>query len=168
MTKTVFSLAAIALIALSACDTDTVAPTEQTAEPTKIYAIGEAVPVEGKELTITKVEEKTSIGGEIGANVEPGETFIVAYYAQKNTSTEPVDLISSSSISLIDSNGNAYSEDTMGSAFAVGLLDNPPVFETSVNPGVSSKSAIAWKVAKANFDRATWTLKVEDLTFSLK
>lgn len=166
MNKAIF--AAFALLALSACGSELGEPAGQEAAPAKVYAIGEAVPIEGKELTITKVEEKTSIGGEIGSKVEPGETFIVAYYTQKNTSTEPVDLISSSSISLIDDNGNTYAEDTMGSAFAVGLLDNPPVFETTVNPGVSSKSAIAWKVAKDNFDKATWTLKVEDLTFSLK
>ncbi len=162
------TIAAFTLLALSACGSDPGEPAAQESAPAKVYTIGEAAPIEGKELIITKVEEKASIGGEIGANVEPGETFIVAYYTQKNTSTEPVDLISSSSISLIDDKGNAYAEDTMGSAFAVGLLDNPPVFETTVNPGVSSKSAIAWKVAKANFDKATWTLKVEELTFSLK
>jgi len=162
------TIAALALLALSACGSEPSKPAGQEAAPTKVYTIGEAVLIEGKELTITKVEEKTTIGGEIGANVEPGETFIVAYYTQKNMRTEPVDLISSSSISLIDDNGNAYSEDTMGSVMAVAQMDNPPVFETTINPGVSSKSAVAWKVAKANFDRSTWTLKVEDLTFSLK
>ncbi|WP_430386486.1 hypothetical protein [Blastomonas fulva] len=166
MNKAIF--AAFALLALSACGSEPGEPAGQEAAPAKVYAIGEAAPFEDKELTITKVEEMTSIGGEMGAKAEPGETFIVAFYTQKSTAKAPVDALSGSSISFIDANGNAYADDTMASAMAIASLDNMPMLETTLNPGVSSKSAIAWKVAKANFDKATWTLKVEDLTFSLK
>jgi hypothetical protein len=162
------TIAAFALLALSACGSEPGEPVGQEAAPTKVYTIGEAVPFEDKELTITKVEEMTSIGGEMGAKAGPGETFIVAFYTQKNMVKEPVDALSGSSISLIDENGNTYADDTMATAMAIASLDNMPMLETTLNPGVSSKSAVAWKVAKSNFNRSTWTLKVEELTFSLK
>ncbi|WP_157973388.1 DUF4352 domain-containing protein [Blastomonas sp. UPD001] len=166
MNKAIF--AAFALLALSACGSEPGESAEQEAAPAKVYAIGETVPIEGSELTITKVEEKTSLGGALGAKAEPGESFIVAYYSQKNTSKAPVELISSSDFSLIDSSGTRYIEDSMASIVAASAMENAAAFETTVNPGVSSRSAIVWKVAKANFNKATWTVKFNELTFSLK
>lgn len=138
------------------------ATSEATSEPapeTKIYAVGESVKAGEFEFTLRSVEERAKASDNPFADpAGPGEVFVVAKLAIKNTGSKPADTSDAPEVQLLDPNGTAYSEDTMNSSLA--STDEGLDVQSEINPGVTYRSAVAWKVAKGAFDPTTWKIVV--------
>lgn len=153
------TISATALLLLSACEQpkqDETAPATMqeapTPTPAKVSAIGEFVAAPGFEFTLKSVEEQSKPGNSPYAQpAGDGQTYVVAKFTFKNIGTKPVDKRSLPEVELVDPNGTAYSWDVVASAFAA---DESSMDD--INPGVSRRSGMAWKVAKGAFDPAGW------------
>ena len=176
--KTITTFLALSLaFVLSACGessqqtagTDAAAAAQIATPPTAKGKTGKA---ENVDFTITSVDQPSQVGmAGMGPKAEAGETFVVVSYTLKNTGTGALPLMERPSLSLIDPSGTSYSPDDSATLMAAGMMDDPSGMASDLNPNVSAKSKAAWKVDKAAFDRATWTLAVAadpTLTFALK
>ncbi|GAA0729002.1 DUF4352 domain-containing protein [Sphingomonas japonica] len=174
-----YTYCAIAFATLLAACGESPTPTSNTAatnEPTPAaaapIAIGEAGNAEGVELTVTEVETTGQIGpAGAGASAEPSETFVVASYTLKNTADRPLPLMKRPTITLVDGNGQTYAEDLMGTGMSAATMADPSGMAIDLNPNVSTKAKVAWKVDKAAFDKSAWRLVVgsdPQLTYALQ
>ena len=150
-------------ILLAGCGpTSKSAPSEPTAEPTpeiKTYAVGESVKAGDFEFTLRSVEERAKASDNPFADpAGPGELFVVAKLAVKNLGSKPADTSEIPQVQLQDPEGTAYSEDMMNSSLA--STDEGLDVQSEINPGVTYRSAVAWKVAKGAFDPTTWKIVV--------
>jgi len=168
---TMAAISAVAL-ALSACgETSQSGGNAQSggeSNSAATFAIGKTGTAKGVEYVLTKVEQRTQIGpAGIGPKAEPNETFVVAHYTIKNTSSSPLPALERPGVGLVDGSGQTFALDDLASGMA---SDMTGLYE-DLNPGVSAKTAAAWKVDKKAFDQATWKFVVQSdptLTFALK
>lgn len=169
------SILIAALLLLSACGE---APTSQTtggeavAQPeAKPIAIGETGKAESVEITIDSVKTMSQVGpAGIGPKAEATETFVVIKYRLKNTGGKALGIAERPVLSLIDATGQSFAADDMVGAMAMDSADAAS-FSLDLNPGVSTKAVLVWKIAKAGFDKATWKVIANTdpaLTFALQ
>jgi hypothetical protein len=164
-------------VLLSACGASDPSPgnntanavTQNVAEPVAIGAAGKR---EGLEFTVTKVETTSLIGpAGIGTTASDGETFVVASYTIKNTADKPLSFLERPRPTLVDGNGQSYSPDEMATGMTAATMTHPSGMASDLNPNVSAKGKMAWKVDKEAFDKGKWQLVLAGdppLTFALK
>ena len=81
----------------------------------------------------------------------------MAKFTVKNLGSKPLGTSDLPKVELLDDKGTAYSEDSLNSALVSdGGLDSL----NDINPGVTYRSGLAWKVAKGAFDPAKWKIVV--------
>jgi hypothetical protein len=144
------TLAALALLALTACD-------GSTAEPSPNTVAAQTAATKDLELTLSSVEETREINAAgLIPPPEEGQTYIVAHYTLTNTGKKPIGFIDRPPLDLVDATGQVYDQDVATTAFFGSQAD--PGYASSTNPGTSTKMAASWKVAKKDLDLATWAL----------
>ena len=144
-------------------------PAQAEGPPVSLGEPGNATDVA---VTVRSVEEKRRFApAGMGPEAGPAETFVIVRYAIKNTSRKPLSSVDRPAVTLVDGNGQGYSEDSQTSIVASGINNDIQDALADINPNVSAKVTAVWKVDKAAFDRATWKLRVAtepQLTFALK
>ena len=157
------ALTALALLALSGCGSSPEAPTADavTAEapPTRrVYSIGQSVVPTNYKFTLASVSERSKASDNPFADsAGPGEVFVVAKFTVKNLGSSPLDTSGLPKVELLDDQGTAYAEDSLNSAL---VADGGLESLNDINPGVTYRSGLAWKVAKGAFDPAKWKIVV--------
>lgn len=166
-----------AILALAGCgdpssptaDDQTAAVPASDATPLPLNETGKA---EGIEFTVTKIDTPTQIGpAGIGTAAGQDETYVVVSYTLKNTSAAPLSFLERPRIDLADGGGQTYAIDDLASGLSAATMEDPTGMSADLNPNVSAKAKVAWKVDKASFDPATWRLVVASdprLTFALQ
>ena len=167
------TISAIAVLLLSACGSPSNTATTAPDAPAKIYKMGEMASAKGLDFTVTKAEQRGFLGAAgQGFKAEAGETFVVVNYTLKNTSGEALPLFDRPEVSLKDAGGHSYAKDDAGSMMAgTMMMKDPSGMSSDLNPGVSAKTAAAWKISKAAYDSGPWTVVIDAspaLTFKLK
>lgn len=128
---------------------------EQQAEQT--YQVGETITSKNMELTVSTVEERTSVGGQyVRETVSEGGTLVVVNWQYKNTSSEPIGTFSQPSLKLQDANGVEYSSDAgkTGSYATEIKLDRKIL--SDLNPGITVKDAQVFEVSKESYEQGGW------------
>lgn len=146
------------------------ATTSAPAKEQKLYIVGEAVPADKVEITVTKFEEKDQVGNEfITKSVSEGGTFVAIQYKIKNTSKKPVGMFDYPSVSLVDGEGTEYDADIDASSnYALETnVDNAKI-ASDLNPGITVTDTKVFEVSKESFDGGTWFIKVGDEKVKLK
>lgn len=172
------SLPAVIILALAGCGEPSTSTTNDQTAAAAPAADAKRTPIketgrsEGIDFTVTEMKTAAQVGpGSAGMSAGQGETFVVVSYTLKNTGTEPLSFMERPRISLSDDKGQTYAIDDLASAMSAVSMNDPTGMSADLNPNVSAKAKVAWKVDKAAFDPATWTVVVASdppLTFALK
>jgi hypothetical protein len=136
----------------------------------KIYKVGEAVPADKVEITVTKFEEKEQVGNEyINKSVSEGGTFAAIQYKIKNTSKKPVGMFDYPSVRLVDEEGTEYDSDIDASSnYAIETnVDNAKI-ASDLNPGITVTDTKVFEISKQSFDAGSWFIKIGDEKVQLK
>ncbi|MFC5466839.1 DUF4352 domain-containing protein [Lederbergia graminis] len=161
--------------ALGGGDEDTNTATEnqstgsnEKTEP-KVYAIGEPVPADKLEVTITKVDEKLKIGSQyFNKEAAEGGTFLAIEYTLKNISDEPVGMFDYPQVTLVDEKGTEYKPDIEASTmYAVDIdKDNSKVL-SDLNPDISVTDSDVYEISKDRYAQGKWFLEIMMNEFKL-
>src|SRR4051794_27650017 len=90
-------------------DTASESKNEQAVEE-KVYAVGDVIPADQLEVTVSKFEEKSTVGNEyVNKQASEGGTFVAIQYTMKNVSDEPVGMFDYPTLNLVDEKGTEYS-----------------------------------------------------------
>lgn len=163
----------LSLALLSACGGE---PSSQPAggeQPATVpIALGQTGKAEGVEITINSLKTMSQVGpAGIGPKAEPTETFVVVKYRLKNTGTKALGLMERPTLSLVDAAGQSYAPDDALGLMTLDTAETASAGSLEINPGVSIKWAVGWKIAKQGFDKATWKIVASTepaLTFAIK
>lgn len=140
------------------------------AKEEKVYKVGEAIPADKVEITITKFEEKDQVGNEfINKAVSEGGTFVAIQYKIKNTSKKPVGMFDYPVVSLVDEEGTEFDTDIDASSnYAIETdVDNAKI-ASDLNPGITVTDTKVFEVSKENFAAGKWFIKIGDEKVLLK
>ena len=135
-----------------------------------VYKVGEAIPADKVEITITKFEEKDQVGNEfINKEVSEGGTFVAIQYKIKNTSKKPVGMFDYPNVRLVDEEGTEFDADIDASSnYAIETnVDNAKI-ASDLNPGITVTDTKVFEVSKESFAAGKWFIKVGDEKVQLK
>lgn len=137
--------------------------TESKEEQTeKIYQINEAVSSKKMEITVTSVEEKTSVGNKyVSEEPSEGGTLVAVNWQYKNTSDEPIGTFSQPSIKLVDNNGTEYSSDTGKTTSYATEIELDRKFLSDLNPGITVKDAEVFEVSQESYQEGEWFVLIK-------
>lgn len=132
-----------------------------TKQEEKSYAVGEVIPADKIEVTITSVDEKAQVGGQyLNEKASEGATLLAVNWKYKNVSDKPVGSFSQPSIKLIDANGTEYDWDLgKSSTYATEQKLDSKVL-SDLNPGITVNDAKVFEISKESFAKGGWKLKL--------
>ncbi len=140
------------------------------AKEEKVYKVGETVPADKVEITVTKFEEKAQVGNEyLNKDVSEGGTFVAIQYKIKNTSKKPVGMFDYPAVTLVDEEGTAYDADIDASSnYAIETnVDNAKI-ASDLNPGITVTDTKVFEVSKESFAAGKWFIEVGGEKVQLK
>ena len=152
--------------------TETVNTTETPAEAPveKVYAVGEVVPTDQLEVTVSKMEERSSVGSQyVTKQASEGGIFVAIQYAMKNVSDEPVGMFDYPTIKLVDEKGTEYTSDIDASSiYAVETnIDNSKVL-SDLNPGISITDTEVYEISQESFASGQWFIEIDGQKVQIK
>jgi len=136
----------------------------------KVYAVGEVVPTDQLEVTVSKIEEKSSVGSEyINKQASEGGIFVAIQYAMKNVSDEPVGMFDYPTIKLVDEKGTEYTSDIdASSSYAIETdIDNSKVL-SDLNPGISITDTEVYEISQESFASGQWFIEIDGQKVQIK
>ena len=148
--------------------TETVNTTEAPVE--KVYAVGEVVPTDKLEVTVSKMEEKSSVGSQyISKQASEGGIFVAIQYTMKNVSDEPVGMFDYPIIKLVDEKGTEYTADIdASSSYAIETdIDNSKVL-SDLNPGISITDTEVYEISQESFASGQWFIEIDGQKVQIK
>ncbi len=130
-------------------------------EQAVVYNIGDTINTGKLEITITKVAEKTSVGGEYFKETpSQGGTYVAVQYKVKNASDKPVSAWFQSSFNLVDSNGTEYESDIGASSSYATEVGQDEKILSDLNPGITVNGADVYEINKESYSTGKWYLVV--------
>ena len=134
------------------------APTSKQEE--KTYVIGEAIPTDKLEITVSSVGEHDMVGGQyINEKASEGATLVVVDWKYKNVSEKPINAFSQPSIKLIDENGTEYNSDLGKSSTYAIEKDIDSKILSDLNPGITVNDAKVFEISKESFEKGEWKIQ---------
>jgi len=138
----------------------------------KGFKLGESVNFDAFEVTIKSVKTMASVGGAgFDQKAADGGTLVAVTFTLKNTGKKPLNGFERPSLSLIDGQGNKYSEDVAASiAFRIQKEFNAKSM-SDLNPGIRVNDGAVWEVSKEQFNLDSWKVVLdghEDYPIDLK
>lgn len=170
MRTIVLAFSALALLPLTACGSSETNNGAATKAPAAQHAVGETVPAGSLEVVIKSVSQAQKAGATPYADgVGPNEALVIVRYNVTNKGSAAIEQSDLPTVELLDAKGAVLADDPVNTAIASVEAGADPV--AGINPGITFKTAKAWKVAKGAFDPATWKVVVRTdpaLEFKLK
>lgn len=153
----------------TASDTASESKNEQAVEE-KVYTIGDVIPADQLEVTVSKFEEKSTVGNEyVNKKASEGGTFVAIQYSMKNVSDEPVGMFDYPTLNLVDEKGTKYDSDIDASSnYAVETnIDNSKIM-SDLNPGISVTDTQVYEISKESFAQGKWFIQIGDQKVQIK
>ena len=135
-----------------------------------MYAVGEVVPADQLEVTVSNFEEKSIVGNEyINKQASEGGTFVAIQYTMKNISDKPVGMFDYPVIKLVDEKGTEYESDIDASSnYAIETdIDNSKIM-SDLNPGISVTDTEVYEISQEMFAQGKWYIQIGDTRVQLK
>lgn len=130
-------------------------------QPETKYKVGDIIKTDKLEITVTKAEEKPSVGSDFfKKSPSEGGTFIAVQYSYKNVSSSPVGTFSQPTVKLVASNGTEYDADIGTSGNYVTELNLDRKILSDLNPGITVKDAQVFEVSKELYASGSWDLLI--------
>ncbi|WP_420977400.1 DUF4352 domain-containing protein [Bacillus vallismortis] len=154
-------------------DSETTSKTSSSskAKTEKTYNIGDAVKTEKTEVTVTKVEDRDTVGTQyIEKKASDGGTIVAVQYTIKNVSKKPISSFSIPTVKLVDADGTSYDSDIDASTTYDSDIDASSTYATEtkvnnskilsdLNPNIKVTGVKAFEVDKEAYAKGTWKLK---------
>lgn len=135
--------------------------TEQAKKEEVKYQVGQVIPADNLEITITNVEQTKQVGGEyFEEKASEGGTLVVVNWKYKNVSKEPLGTFSSPTIKLIDENGTEYDGDLGKTSAYVTEKEIDRKILSDLNPGITVTDAEVFEIGEESFSEGNWRLKI--------
>lgn len=135
--------------------------TEQAKKEEVKYQVGQVIPADNLEITITNVEQTKQVGGEyFEEKASEGGTLVVVNWKYKNVSKEPLGTFSSPTIKLIDENGTEYDGDLGKTSAYVTEKEIDRKILSDLNPGITVTDAEVFEISEESFSEGNWRLKI--------
>ncbi|KMY41145.1 hypothetical protein AC621_15590 [Bacillus sp. FJAT-27445] len=131
------------------------------AETEKTYNIGDTVKTEKTEVTVTKVEDRDTVGTQyVEKKASEGGTIVAVQYTIKNVSKKPISSFSIPTVKLVDADGTSYDSDIVASVIYAPetKVDNSKIL-SDLNPNIKVTGVKAFEVDKEAYAQGTWKLK---------
>lgn len=126
-----------------------------------IYKVNDVITSKNMELTVTSVEERSSVGGQyFKEQPSEGGTLVAIQWQYKNISEKPIGMFSQPSIKLVDANDVEYSSDSGKSGSYATEVDLDRKILSDLNPGITVRDASVFEVSKEAFARGGWYVEV--------
>lgn len=136
----------------------------------KVYAVGEVIPTDKLELTVTKSEEKSSVGNEyVNKQASQGGTFVAIQYTMKNVSDKPVGMFDYPTVKLVDEKGTKYDSDidASGNYSMETNIDNSKIM-SDLNPGITVTATDVYEISQESFATGKWFIQFGDQKVQIK
>lgn len=153
----------------TATDTASESKNEQVVEE-KVYAVGDDILVDQLEVTVSKFEEKSTVGNEyVNKQASEGGTFLAIQYTMKNVSDKPVGMFGYPTLNLVDEKGTKYDSDIEASSnYAIETdIDNSKIM-SDLNPGISVTDTQVYEISKKSFAQGKWFIQIGDQKVQIK
>jgi hypothetical protein len=143
-------------LVLAACGGSPAAP------PSPPAAIGQAVTSGDAQVMITKVTTRGSVGIQYAMEkASDGAVLVVVEYTIKNNGAKPLSAFLMPRVTLADPQGVEYEADIAKTgSYAMENDDLNAKVMSDLNPGISTRGAEVFEVAAAQYDPATWVIRV--------
>lgn len=126
-----------------------------------VYKVGDTINTGKLEITITKAEERSSVGSDFMAkSPSQGGTYVGVQYKFKNASDKPVSAFSQPSFKLVDSKGTKYDSDISASGSYATELKLDQKILSDLNPGITVNGADAYEINKEQYTGGSWYVLV--------
>lgn len=122
----------------------------------KVYNIGEKITTDEFEITVTDVEEKSTVGNDTSAG--DGNIFVCVTIKIKNITGKSMGIISQPNFNLVDGKDIDYYNDFFASleySIEKGTGNQP-----DLNPGVSIYDSQVFKIDKKYYNQNTFNLEI--------
>ena len=129
-------------------------------EPGKQGKIGDTSFTPKFAITVSRVAVRSSIGSILVEKPSSGAVFAVVPFKFKNISKEPVSTIDTPKVVLISPENVKYDEAVGATASYAADSENNTNTISDVNPGITQKDAAVFEVAKEEWVKGSWKIKV--------
>jgi len=130
-------------------------------QPETKYKVGDIIKTDKLEITVTKAEERASVGDTYFVkSPSQGGTFVTVQYNYKNVSGTPIGSFSQPRVQLVDSKGTKYDSDIGASGnFATELKIDTKIL-SDLNPGITVNNAEVFEISKELYTAGSWDLLI--------
>lgn len=148
-------------------------PSESQKKQVDLPKVGQMVKTDKFEITLTKLLEKSSVGGEYFAQkASEGATFVIVEFKYKNISGKPISSFSlPHNLKLVGSDGIKYESDTGASGTYATETNNNAKIMSDLNPGITSNNSMVFEISKDSWKQPGWSLLIDaddDVYYKLK
>ncbi len=125
------------------------------------YKVGDVIKTDKLEITVTKAEERDSVGSDyFKKSPSQGGTFLAVQYNYKNISSNPVSSFDQPTVKLVDSKGTQYDSDAGITADYATELNLDTKILSDLNPGITVNNAEVFEISKTQYAEGSWDLIV--------
>ncbi|MDX1957343.1 MAG: TM2 domain-containing protein [Leptospiraceae bacterium] len=137
-------------------------PKENEPKEDDFYKVGDSIPLDILEVTVSKIEEKKFVGNEyFNEPASEGAILVCVQFKFKNNSNTPLSSYKKPKLELVDSKGTTYDPD-IGKTINYSVESKVDTkILSKLNPGVSVKSVEVFEIGKDFWKVGHWYLKVE-------
>ena len=147
---------------LVACSDPTPDAGPASADVATPLAAGAPIDLGVSRINIKSVVELQQFGNYSLVQASEGAVMVAVDYTVSNTFSDPIDTDRLPTVRLRDPNGHLYAPDDRKSEELQVEYSSYNQQPSTLNPGVTLRTAVIFEVAKAAFDRGRWLIQVGD------
>jgi hypothetical protein len=126
-----------------------------------VYKVGDTINTGKLDITVTKAEERSSIGSEFFVkSPSQGGTYVGVQFKFKNASDKPIGAFSQPSFKLVYSKGTKYDSDISASGSYATELKLDQKILSDLNPGITVNGADVYEINKEQYASGSWYVLV--------
>ena len=142
-------------------------------QATDLPKVGQTVKTNNFEITLTKLVDKTVVGGQfINQNASEGAIFVAVEFKYKNISGQPISSRKlPKKLKLIGPDGIKYESDMGASSKYATETKNNSKIMSDLNPGITTNNSKVFEISKDSWKQPGWSLLIDaddDVYYKLK
>ena len=142
-------------------------------QATDLPKVGQTIKTNNFEITLTKLVDKTVVGGQfLSQSASEGAVFVAVEFKYKNISGQPISSRKlPKKLKLIGPDGIKYESDMGASSKYATETKNNSKIMSDLNPGITSNNSKVFEIAKDSWKQPGWSLLIDaddDVYYKLK
>lgn len=142
-------------------------------QATDLPKVGQTIKTNNFEITLTKLVDKTVVGGQfLSQSASEGAVFVAVEFKYKNISGQPISSRKlPKKLKLIGPDGIKYESDMGASSKYATETKNNSKIMSDLNPGITSNNSKVFEISKDSWKQPGWSLLIDaddDVYYKLK